>query len=160
MINLTPKQIADDWKCLDVHFNIFEGCQKTSQRLISSLMAHLHNIRIGNENHSYISSPGMRVIYITTLHGVKFKLFRSVFKDYFEFTTCSPRYVAADTTQSWGLHKMREERSYNATSHAKGRQDGFGGVFKTILRNAVSREDELLNIPALISVAYLFRQNY
>ena len=113
----------------------WQTTKETSQRLISLLMVHLHNIRIGNKNHS-------------------------VFKDYFIFTTYSPRYIAADTTQSWGLHKMRVERSYHATIHAKGRQDGFGGVFKTIHRNAVSRKDQLLNIPALISAAYLFRQNY
>ena len=45
----------------------------------------------------------MRVIYISTLHVVKFKIFRSAFKDYVIFTTYSPRYVAVDTTQSWGF---------------------------------------------------------
>ena len=40
------------------------------------------------------------------------------------------------------------------TSHAKGRQDGFGAGAKTSMRNAVSREGELLNSPQLL-VDYL-----
>ena len=39
------------------------------------------------------------------------------------------RFVAVDTAQSFGLHKVNVERLYHATSHAKGRQDGFGGMF-------------------------------
>ena len=45
---------------------------------------------------------------------------------------------------------MVVERVYHATAHAKGRQDGYGGVFKTLVRNAVDREDRLLNTPELI----------
>ena len=36
MINLTPKQSADDWKCLDVHLNIFgsSGAKKTADSVL------------------------------------------------------------------------------------------------------------------------------
>ena len=34
MINLTPKQSADDWKSLNVYLNIFEGRQKTADSVL------------------------------------------------------------------------------------------------------------------------------
>ena len=34
MINLTPKQSADNWRCLDVYFDIFEGRQKTADSFL------------------------------------------------------------------------------------------------------------------------------
>ena len=60
------------------------------------------------------------------------------------------RFVASDVAQARGLHNMVVERVYHTTAHAKGRQDGYGGVFKTLVRNAVDREDRLLNTPELI----------
>ena len=44
------------------------------------------------------------------------------------------------------------------TSHAKGRQDGFGAGAKTSMRYAVSREGELLNSPQLLSPRGLFEK--
>lgn len=53
---------------------------------------------------------------------------------------------------------MEVLRSYHATAHAKGRQDGFGGVFKSMVRNAVDREDKLLNTPELIEKYMVVRK--
>ena len=61
--------------------------------------------------------------------------------------TLNHRFVASDVAQADGLYNMVVERAYHATVHAKGRQDGYGGVFKTLVRNAVDREDRLFNTP-------------
>ena len=46
------------------------------------------------------------------------------------------------------------EHHYHATAHAKGRQDGYGSVFKSLLSRAVAREGALLNTPERI-VSYM-----
>ena len=52
------------------------------------------------------------------------------------------RHTETDTVLSESLHGVPTERHFHATSHAKGRQDGFGSVFKGILRNTVARDGE------------------
>lgn len=45
---------------------------------------------------------------------------------------------------------LETEAHFHATSHAKGRQDGFGSSFKSVLANEVSRTGALLNTKARV----------
>ena len=58
MINLTPKRSADNWKCLDVYFDIFEGRQKTAESVLQFTTNVLANyIRDISADHILTDGP-------------------------------------------------------------------------------------------------------